>query len=139
MQPKIENVGRREVEIGHHQLYGDDTLLISITDPCGSVPKLHHSFRHVVQFEFLDIEDANHEFACTHEQATEIVELLELCMISRYNVLVHCNAGICRSGAVAEIGEMLGFQYVGSHKQPNLHVKRLMMNILGWGYHDQTS
>ena len=47
---------------------------------------------------------------------------------------VHCTAGICRSGAVVEIGSMLGFIPVEKYRQPNLRVKHYMMDVLGWTY-----
>ena len=139
MTPMIENVGRREVETGYHKLHGDNTVLISINDPLQEPAKPHFNFRHVLRFEFLDIEDEEHDFAITDHQALELTKLLELCYVSEYNVLVHCNAGICRSGAIAEVGEMMGFDYVGKYKQPNLLVKSKLMRNLGWGYHDETS
>lgn len=48
------------------------------------------------------------------------------------NVIVHCHMGICRSGAVAAVGVMMGFNDVGSHRIPNLLVKHRMMAALGW-------
>ena len=50
------------------------------------------------------------------------------------NVLVHCHAGICRSGAVVEVGTMLGFTATERFRQPNLRVKHRMMKVLGWTY-----
>jgi hypothetical protein len=52
------------------------------------------------------------------------------------NVVVHCFAGICRSGAVAEVGVMMGFDDVGRTRIPNLLVKHRMMRALGWTYDD---
>ena len=48
--------------------------------------------------------------------------------------MVHCHAGICRSGAVVEIGSMLGFTATDRFRQPNLRVKHKMMKVLGWAY-----
>ena len=50
------------------------------------------------------------------------------------DVVVHCHAGICRSGAVAEIGVMLGFDDAEAFRSPNLLVKHKMMKVLGWTY-----
>ena len=50
------------------------------------------------------------------------------------NVIVHCTAGICRSGAVTEIGVQMGFDDVGRYRQPNLLVKHKMSKVLGWVY-----
>ena len=53
------------------------------------------------------------------------------------NVVVHCHAGVCRSGAVCEIGVMLGFRDTEAFRSPNLLVKHRMMQALGWLYDEQ--
>jgi len=53
---------------------------------------------------------------------------------NRMNVVVHCFAGICRSGAVCEVGVMMGFEDTGRFRSPNLLVKHRMMRALGWTY-----
>ena len=53
---------------------------------------------------------------------------------NRMNVVVHCHAGVCRSGAVAEVGVMMGFQDAEAFRSPNLLVKHKMMRCLGWTY-----
>jgi hypothetical protein len=50
------------------------------------------------------------------------------------DVVVHCVAGVCRSGAVAEVGVMLGFDDTEVFRSPNLLVKHKMMRKLGWTY-----
>ena len=50
------------------------------------------------------------------------------------NVVVHCYAGICRSGAVCEVGVMMGFNDTERFRSPNLLVKHRMMKALGWTY-----
>lgn len=50
------------------------------------------------------------------------------------DVVVHCVAGICRSGAVCEVGVMMGFEDTGAFRNPNLLVKHNMMRSLGWTY-----
>ena len=50
------------------------------------------------------------------------------------NVLVHCHAGICRSGAVVEVGEIMGFTPTDRFRAPNLLVKHRMMKALGLTY-----
>jgi rhodanese-related sulfurtransferase len=50
------------------------------------------------------------------------------------NVVVHCHAGICRSGAVCEVGVMMGFTDCERFRAPNLLVKHKMMRVLGWTY-----
>jgi hypothetical protein len=52
------------------------------------------------------------------------------------NVVVHCFAGICRSGAVCEGGVMMGFNDTERYRSPNLLVKHRMMKVLGWTYNE---
>ena len=71
---------------------------------------------------------------CSQEQANELVRLLQHALENRMNVVVHCHMGVCRSGAVAELGVMMGFDDVGRWRSPNLLVKHRMMSALGWTY-----
>jgi protein-tyrosine phosphatase len=50
------------------------------------------------------------------------------------NVVVHCHAGICRSGAVVEVASMMGFTPADRLRIPNMRVKHKMMQVLGWTY-----
>jgi len=77
------------------------------------------------------------EFAITDEQARQLVHLLQHAKENRMNVVVHCHAGICRSGAVAEVGVMMGFDDCERFRAPNLLVKHKMMRVLGWTYDEQ--
>jgi hypothetical protein len=74
---------------------------------------------------------------CSQEQANELVRLLQHALENRMDVVVHCHAGICRSGAVCEIGVMLGFKDTEAFRSPNLLVKHRMMRTLGWLYDEQ--
>jgi protein tyrosine phosphatase len=94
-------------------------------------------FKEVHQFEFLDLEKNDpwgEEFKITDLQAEQLVALLEKAMLHRMNVIVHCVAGVCRSGAVCEIGVMMGFDDTEVFRSPNLLVKHKMMKQLGWAY-----
>jgi hypothetical protein len=71
---------------------------------------------------------------CRHEDAARLVALLQHALDNRMNVVVHCFAGICRSGAVCEVGVMMGFDDTGRFRSPNLLVKHRMMKALGWYY-----
>ena len=71
---------------------------------------------------------------CSQEQANELVRLLQHALENRMNVVVHCYAGVCRSGAVCELGVMMGFEDTGRFRSPNLCVKHRMMKALGWTY-----
>jgi predicted protein tyrosine phosphatase len=139
----IENVAWDDVKNGWHSDMGPNAMLIQIMDPPGNfpVPKHLHMFKEIHQFDFLDIEDGDvkmdpnmGEFAINDEQATELVRLLQHALDNSMNVLVHCFAGICRSGAVVEVGTLLGFTATDRYRQPNLRVKHKMMRELGMYY-----
>ncbi len=85
----------------------------------------------------MDAEDADgfdEDFKINDEQATELVRLLQRALDNSMNVVVHCHAGICRSGAVVEVATMMGFTATDRYRQPNLRVKHKMMKVLGFTY-----
>ncbi len=133
----IQNVAATDVKNGLHVAVGDNAMLIQIADPAGWFPTPKYQFKEIHQFEFLDAEDADgfpDEAKCTDEQAAEMVRLLQHALDNRMNVVVHCMAGLCRSGAVCEIGVMMGFQDTEKFRSPNMRVKHRMMKALGWTY-----
>lgn len=134
----IENVAATDVPQKFHHDAGPNSMLIQIMDPASSWwPSPAHQFREVHRFEFLDAEDSDgfpEEAKISDSQAQELVELLKHAQHNRMNVVVHCMAGICRSGAVVEVGVMMGFQDTQRFRQPNLRVKHRMMKALGWTY-----
>lgn len=139
--PFIENVSARAMPNKEHHACGTNSMLISIADPAGWRPTPGHTFKEVHNFEFLDLEANDHaddpEMKITDEQAVEIIRLLAHALENRMNVVVHCMAGVCRSGAVAEVGVMMGFQDCQNWRSPNLLVKHKLMHALGWLYDEQ--
>jgi predicted protein tyrosine phosphatase len=113
-------------------------MLIQIMDPCPTWwPTPAHEFQEVHRFEFMDVERDDKwpdEAKITAAQAEEIVRLLKHALDNRMNVVVHCMAGLCRSGAVAEVGVMMGFEDTERFRSPNLMVKHSLMKALGWTY-----
>lgn len=137
--PWIENVAAADIPIGFHHDAGPNAMLIQIMDNDTTWwPTPKHEFKEAHQFKFLDIE--KNDFAldeamrCSEEQAAELVRLLQHALDNRMNVVVHCMAGICRSGAVCEVGVMMGFNDTERFRSPNLLVKHRMMKALGWTY-----
>lgn len=143
----IQNVSMAAIKAGNHADPGENSMLIQIVDPAYEFPTPKHKFREVHQFEFLDLEESGltnngtgeyedmREFAITQDIAHELVHLLLHALDQEMNVIVHCHAGRCRSGAVCEVGTMIGFDDVpGTIRQPNILVKTLMMKSLGWSY-----
>jgi predicted protein tyrosine phosphatase len=149
--PWIENIPLENVAAGRHHDCGVNSMLIQISDHDMAFPTPKHTFKEIHQFTFLDVEEEGvtttgdgrtidlSEFAITDEQAEQLVRLLQHAWENRMNVVVHCHAGICRSGAVCEIGVMMGFGDCERFRSPNLLVKHKMMRLLGWTYDDEDS
>ena len=133
----IENVSWDDVKNGWHSEMGENALLIQIADPATFFPMPKKNFKVIVQYEFLDAEDGDNfpdEAKISDADAASIVEWLKYALDNSMNVLVHCHAGICRSGAVVEVASMMGFTPTDRYRQPNLRVKHKMMKYLGWTY-----
>lgn len=129
-----------DIECGNHYTVNDSTILIQIVDPDCDFPISKCGFKEVYQFKFLDIEEhdqlivARESWRCNQTQADELVQILKDALHNQLDVIVHCHAGICRSGAVCEVGVMMGFEDLNGFRIPNLLVKTLMMKNLGWTY-----
>lgn len=142
----IQNIGAADVAKGNHFDCGENSMLIQISDPeCRQnrfstpwFPEPKHKFKEIHKFEFLDICDGDpmsEEYGISDYQASLLVQLLKNALENRMNVVVHCFAGICRSGAISEVGEMMGFAGTGNFRIPNVRVKTKMLKALGWSYH----
>lgn len=137
MNPWIQNVSLGDIPKGFHFDPGPNAMLIQIVDPAMEFPTPKYQFKETHQFEFLDLEVNDpwgEEFKVTDAQAQQLVDLLQRALDNRMNVVVHCVAGVCRSGAVCEVGVMLGFRDPEVFRSPNLMVKHKMMKALGWTY-----
>jgi predicted protein tyrosine phosphatase len=144
--PWIQNVALSDIKKGLHINPGENAMLIQIVDPDMEFPTPLYKFKETHRFQFLDIEEDGltnlgdgkwtdlSELAVTQEQANKLVRLLQHALENRMNVVVHCHAGVCRSGAVCELGVMLGFDDTEAFRSPNLLVKHKMMTALGWAY-----
>ena len=136
--PWIENVAAADVPMRFHHEAGENSMLIQIMDPAPSWwPNPAHDFKETHRFEFLDAEDRDgfpDETKISDTQAQEIVDLLKHALENNMNVVVHCMAGLCRSGAVAEVGVMMGFADAERTRIPNIRVKHKMMKVLSWTY-----
>lgn len=133
----IQNISLADVAKGHHFDAGPNSMLIQILDPAMEFPVPLYKFKETHQFEFLDLEQDDRfgeEFKITDEQAEKLVRLLEHAKANHMNVIVHCHAGVCRSGAVCEVGVMMGFDDTEAFRSPNLLVKHKMMRVLGMTY-----
>jgi len=135
--PWIENVSLGDIPKGRHHNAGENSMLIQIVDPDMEFPVPMHKFKETHQFKFLDLEkddDAAEELKISDIQAAQLVGHLQHALENRMNVVVHCVAGVCRSGAVCEVGIILGFNDTEVFRSPNLLVKHKMMKVLGMTY-----
>jgi len=133
----IENVSKSDVRNGHHYDAGANAMLIRIQDPATEFGVVARPFKEVHSFEFLDAEDSDgfpDEAKISDAQAAELVGLLQRALDNNMNVLVHCHAGICRSGAVVEVASIMGFTPTDRFRMPNLRVKHRMMKALSLTY-----
>ena len=111
MNPWIQNVSLSDVKKGHHVAVKENSMLIQIVDPAMEFPTPAQKFREIHQFEFLDLEKTddtiNDDWKISDAQAAELVRLLQHALDNKMDVVVHCVAGVCRSGAVCEVGVMM--------------------------------
>ena len=137
--PFIENAAADDMNKAFHKDPGSNSMLIQIMDTATYWwPEAKHDFMETHRFEFLDIEadDTVYDEECriSDVQAGQLVALLQKALANDMNVIVHCYAGLCRSGAVAEIGVQMGFTDTGRFRSPNVLVKHKMMKVLGYAY-----
>lgn len=140
----IENVSLEAIKDGFHFDAGDNAMLIQIVDPDMDWPVPKYNFKVVCQFKFLDVESHGltnegdfelvYREGIKDNQAQSIADALLFAKANSMNVIVHCHAGICRSGAVVECGVALGFEDTKKFRAPNLMVKHKVMSALGLAY-----
>lgn len=134
----IENASRFDVITGMHADAGENSMLIQISDINSEHPTPKYKFKETCQFNFEDVEE-DEEWAISDLQAQEIADLLLRAKEQHMNVIVHCHAGLCRSGAVAEVGVILGFNPPDRIRIPNTLVKKKIMLALGYEINESTS
>lgn len=139
MAPWIENISLDAVRRGEHYDAGDNSMLIQIVDPGVEFPTPKFKFKEVRQYFFLDVDDDDKEkfyyaAAIQTSDAIGIANDLQYALENHMNVVVHCHMGVCRSGAVAEVGIMMGFTDTEKYRIPNRMVKRMLLQRLGMDY-----
>lgn len=129
--PWIENVSFEGIQDGHHFEPGPNAMLIQIVDPSMTFPRSKRNFREVHQFQFEDIDnDTPKGTHITDDQAKELGRLLVHALDNNMNVIVHCVAGVYRSGAVVQVGVLLGFQDTEKFRDPNTLVMKKLLTAL---------
>lgn len=130
----IENVSYDSFEKGFHIQPTENAVAIQILAPdsdYGEItpfPFSPYKYKSIHQFRIND--SCKDEDGMTDEQAKEILTILQKALYEENNVIVHCAMGHSRSGAVAEIGELMGFNTTGRHRSPNIQMKSKMKSFL---------
>jgi predicted protein tyrosine phosphatase len=132
--PWIGNYSFTDIYKGLHHLEPGRTVLIRIADVAHMFEdrdvKHFKDFASVMEFNFQDNEDVENG-AMVESQARNMADFLRRAFADNQNVVVHCHAGLCRSGAVTDAGVAFGFQDAETFRTPNLHVKKLLFKHLG--------
>ena len=137
--PFITNVSRFDITQGLGEDAGTNSVLIQIIDKREEFPTPKYNFREVYQFIFDDVEEEDNPESITDLQAEAIAAILVKAYSKGSNVVCHCHAGICRSGAVVEVGLMLGFNEPDRFRLPNALVKKKLMQALGMDINEKSS
>jgi predicted protein tyrosine phosphatase len=99
--------------------------VISIADVGADDARLQQGWHDVLRLGFDDIDHDDGEYVlCDEFHARAIIEFVERCNDEKVEgILVHCNAGISRSAAVAKwISERHGLNFPAEYDQYNKHV-----------------
>lgn len=129
-----ENISRIDAKQGWHIGIDRKTYLIQISDVGYKQPnaKYTNDFKDRLCLNFDDVENEFDMSGITEYQAKLIAEFLQKAKMDNANIVVHCHAGICRSGAVVEAAMSIGYNDVeGRNRIPNSLVKRKVMQCLG--------
>ena len=137
--PFIGNYSRQAVHQGLHFQPNRKAVLIQISDVNSQPLDPMYSFKEIHRFWFDDAEDSSDGVCITQLQAKEIAAILRDALRNVSDVVVNCHAGICRSGAITEVGVMLGFQDAETERIPNQLVKKMLMQELGLSFDPELS
>ena len=134
--PYIQNISRRACQTGQH-LPG--SVLIQISDVGLAFPTPYHTFDVWEKFHFDDVANEDSPNAISVEDGHAIYDILRLALSYNRNVIVHCTAGLCRSGGVVAAGIRMGFDDTGTIRQPNTLVTKRVLQPSGLVIDETTS
>jgi predicted protein tyrosine phosphatase len=105
--PKIVHVSRKAFEQGE---YADYPIAIRIADSLSQLADVNNQQQQSYAFAFLDVEE-DQVGVISQTDAGLIAHVLLTAKANNENVVVHCEAGVSRSGAVAQFAiDALGFE-----------------------------
>ena len=136
--PFIENISLRDLLAGDHRNPGADAALIRIVgvdDWDLAAPAFPFEHIHIFRFDDLDHDDDPAKFQRRGPQQRHADEILAALLDAHdqgQNVIVHCHAGVSRSGAVALAAELIfGFEPAGRRRRPNGPLLELLLKSPG--------
>lgn len=105
--PKIVHISRKAFEQG---LYANYPIAIRIADSFDQLAPVNNPTQQSYAFAFLDVDECESD-SISEADAGLIVHTLLRAKANNEDVVVHCEAGISRSGAVAQFAiDVLGFE-----------------------------
>jgi predicted protein tyrosine phosphatase len=133
--PFIQNISIADAVAGVHRDPGSNAMLIRILDvEDWDVKAPAHPFKDVRIFRF---DDLTADWADPvkfarrgprQQHADDLLMALSEAHERGMNVLVHCRAGVARSGAVSFVGELVfGFEGSGNPRNPNSSLLQMML------------
>ena len=113
-----------------------NAVLIQIKTPEDLFVRPQQEFHSIHKFQFHDSDNKYLGFrTISEDEAKRIAEILISAYTEGLDVVVHCDAGISRSSAVAVAGESIGFKLVGNkYKNPNKLVLSMIRKELETEY-----
>lgn len=131
---QLVNISRKTAE-NFPFLIDQRDWLISIHSSDGSPANIKAPFGKVFPFLFDDI-DGDENFAITPKQAMEIANIIREAEAADIRRLwIHCDAGVCRSGAIVEAAKLLGHapdDEISNQRIPNMLVFNEIRKALGF-------
>jgi predicted protein tyrosine phosphatase len=133
----IQNVSYTSFESGMHRAPRFNSVAIQILnkdrDDFGAEgdqvkwPISPFTFKEIYKFRLEDIDSSE---AISDEDAKQIAGILLNAYKNDQDVIVHCAAGISRSGAVCEVGTIIGFDDTHAFRLPNITIKSKILQHL---------
>src|SRR5574343_1552976 len=133
-------VSKKVAEAYKEPVAAEHRILISCTTPGKKIAKLHNdSWRAVLRLQFHDADPGhmNKDEACeykyfTQEQAVEVLKILKEHQDGAREAIVHCEAGISRSAAIAKfISVIYSLDFPDRYSVYNKHVFSTLMRVYG--------
>lgn len=110
----------------------ENKILIQISGGVGDFPYIDTKNKYHFLFEDCDeTEDIiDRKFWISDMQAKQIADIIKLAKEKNMDILVHCNKGVSRSGAVVQAAINYGFKDANKFRDPNLYVLKKIERYL---------